>query len=157
LIANKKLTGHFQPIIAMNLEIPVGALMGLKALDSSVLGCQQLASKIKSTYGPRGRDKLLELQDGTIIVSNDGATILKHLNPTHPIAQMLVNLSKTQDEIVGDGTTSIVLFVSFLLQQAQKLIHLGGSIDDIIEGYQVISNRSHLEITRDLSGKFTTY
>ena len=111
--------------------------MGIKAIESNILAAMEIASKIKTTYGPKGRDKMLVLKDGTILISNDGATILKHLKSSHPIAQMLVDLSKTQDELVGDGTTSIVLFTSFLLKEALDMIRMDIKIDDIIEGFEV--------------------
>lgn len=135
-------------------DLQVGGIEGIKAINSNIEAAISFASKIKSTYGPRGRDKLIISKDSEITISNDGATILKLLAPKHPIGKILVDLSKTQDEQVGDGTTSIVLFTSFLLKQAKRLISNGTKIDDIIEGFQyslnyILSELKPFELPKD--------
>lgn len=135
-------------------DLPIGGIEGSKAINSNIEAAISFASKIKSTYGPRGRDKLIISKDSEITISNDGATILKLLLPKHPIGKILVQLSKTQDEQVGDGTTSIVLFTSFLLKQAKKLITNGTKIDDIINGFQkalsyLISELNPFQLPKD--------
>jgi chaperonin GroEL (HSP60 family) len=118
--------------------LKIGGKKGLEAVHSNINSAIQFSSKIISTFGPKGRDKLIINEEGEMTISNDGATILKHLKPKNPISQILLKLSSTQDEIVGDGTTSVVLFCSFLLKEAQNLILEGEEdISMIIEEYQV--------------------
>merc|ERR1719163_1399357 len=81
---------------------------------------------MKTTLGPKGMDKILQSVDpnqrGHVTVTNDGATILKSVPIDNPSAKILVNISKTQDDEVGDGTTSVVVLAGELLREAEKLI-----------------------------------
>ena len=85
--------------------------------------------------GPKGMDKMLVSQDGDVTVTNDGATIVENMNIEHPIAKLLVELSKSQDDESGDGTTGVVVLAGALLEQAQKLLDKGIHPLKIIEGY----------------------
>jgi len=92
---------------------------------SSFVGAIAIGDLVKSTLGPRGMDKILVSagrQEGHIEVTNDGATILRNIGVDNPAAKILVNISKIQDEEVGDGTTSVVVLASELLREAEKLI-----------------------------------
>jgi T-complex protein 1 subunit delta len=73
---------------------------------------------MKSSLGPKGMDKLIETSKGEIIVTNDGATILKNLSVLHPTAKLLIQTSKAQDVEAGDGTTSVVVVAGSLLEAA---------------------------------------
>lgn len=73
---------------------------------------------MKSSLGPKGMDKLIESSKGEIIVTNDGATILKNLSVLHPTAKLLIQTSKAQDVEAGDGTTSVVVLAGSLLEAA---------------------------------------
>lgn len=75
--------------------------------------------------GPKGLDKLLVSPDQEVTVTNDGATIVEKMEIQHPVARLLVELSKSQDNEVGDGTTGIVVFAGALLEQAEKLLDKG--------------------------------
>src|SRR5205807_601768 len=77
---------------------------------------------LSSTLGPRGMDKMLVSSIGDVTITNDGATIMKELDVQHPAAKMLVEVSKTQDNEVGDGTTTAVLLSGELLEKAEKLL-----------------------------------
>ena len=85
--------------------------------------------------GPKGMDKMLVSQDGDVTITNDGATIVENMNVEHPIAKLLVELSKSQDNEIGDGTTGVVVLAGALLEQAQKLLDKGLHPLQIIEGF----------------------
>ena len=86
---------------------------------------RQVASIIKTSLGPRGLDKILISPDGEITITNDGATILSQMELDNEIAKLLVQLSKSQDDEIGDGTTGVVVLASALLDQALELIEKG--------------------------------
>jgi T-complex protein 1 subunit eta len=121
----------------MNENQKTGSINGKDATLRNLSVAVELADQIRSTYGPRGRDKLIVHDDGEITISNDGATILKLLVLKHPIAQLLTKLSVTQDVQIGDGTTGVVLFASYLCEQAHKLVNLGYHTHVIIRGYKL--------------------
>jgi len=107
---------------------------------SSFVGAIAVGDLVKSTLGPKGMDKILQsLSNGTIQVTNDGATILKSIYIDNPAAKVLVNISKVQDDEVGDGTTSVCVLASELLREAEKLINQKIHPQTIIEGYRIAS------------------
>jgi T-complex protein 1 subunit beta len=100
-----------------------------------------LGDLVKSTLGPKGMNKILQsASDGSIVVTNDGATILKSIQLDNPAAKILVNISKVQDDEVGDGTTSVCVLASELLREAEKLV-TSSKIhpQTVIEGYRIAS------------------
>ncbi|AJR63827.1 ABH_G0031940.mRNA.1.CDS.1 [Saccharomyces cerevisiae] len=98
---------------------------GLEAKKSHILAARSVASIIKTSLGPRGSDKILISPDGEITITNDGATILSQMELDNEIAKLLVQLSKSQDDEIGDGTTGVVVLASALLDQALELIQKG--------------------------------
>ncbi|AJR59572.1 Cct5p [Saccharomyces cerevisiae YJM189] len=98
---------------------------GLEAKKSHILAARSVASIIKTSLGPRGLDKILISPDGEITITNDGATILSQMDLDNEIAKLLVQLSKSQDDEIGDGTTGVVVLASALLDQALELIQKG--------------------------------
>lgn len=84
--------------------------------DQNVMACMAIANVVKSSFGPVGLDKMLVDDIGDVIVTNDGATILKQLEVEHPAAKVLVDLADLQDKEVGDGTTSVVILAAELLK-----------------------------------------
>lgn len=80
---------------------------------------------MRSSLGPKGMDKMMQSQDGDITITNDGATILEKMQVEHQIAKLMVNLSKSQDDEVGDGTTSVVVLAGALLEEAESLLDMG--------------------------------
>lgn len=98
---------------------------GLEATKSHILAARSVASIVKSSLGPRGLDKILISQDGDITITNDGATILSQMDLDNEIAKLLVELSKSQDDEIGDGTTGVVVLASAMLDQALELIDKG--------------------------------
>lgn len=111
------------------------ALKGRECLDANINTVKSIASFLASSLGPMGMDKLLTDKDGNIYVTNDGATILKEMDMTdNPISQLVLQLSQSQDEEVGDGTTSIVILASAILCQAKLLLEKGIHPIKISEG-----------------------
>nr|AAA53132.1 TCP1 [Saccharomyces cerevisiae] len=98
---------------------------GLEAKKSHILAARSVDSIIKTSLGPRGLDKILISPDGEITITNDGATILTQMELDNEIAKLLVQLSKSQDDEIGDGTTGVVVLASALLDQALELIQKG--------------------------------
>jgi T-complex protein 1 subunit epsilon len=91
------------------------------------LAARNVANILKSSLGPKGLDKIMVNSDGEVTVTNDGATILKMMDVRHQVAKLLVELSQSQDDEVGDGTTSVVVLAGALLEQAEALLDKGKS------------------------------
>jgi T-complex protein 1 subunit eta len=104
--------------------------------NSNIESCFRISDYIRSTLGPSSMDKILHINNEEIIVTNDGATILNYLNISHPIAKILVEISKSQDFEVGDGTTSVCLFSAELLLIAKNLIEEGIHPKVISKGFR---------------------
>lgn len=98
---------------------------GIEATKSHILAARAVASIVQTSLGPRGLDKILVSQDGDITITNDGATILSQMDLDNEIAKLLVELSRSQDDEIGDGTTGVVVLASALLDQALELIEKG--------------------------------
>jgi chaperonin GroEL (HSP60 family) len=107
---------------------------------SSFVGAIAIGDLVKSTLGPKGMDKILQsISTQDILVTNDGATILKSIALDNPAAKVLVNISKVQDDEVGDGTTSVCVLASELLKEAEKLVNQKVHPQIIIDGYRIAS------------------
>jgi len=120
---------------------------------SSFVGAIAIGELVRSTLGPRGMDKILVAlgrNEGSIEVTNDGATILRNIGVDNPAAKVLVDISKTQDDEVGDGTTSVVVLASELLREAEKLVAMKLHPQTIIAGY-----RQATDIAREALKKST--
>jgi thermosome len=109
---------------------------GREALRSNIMAVRAIAEILKTTYGPKGMDKMLVDSLGDITITNDGATILDKMDIQHPAAKMLVQIAKGQDEEAGDGTKTAVIFSGELLKEAEKLIDKNIHPTVIIEGYK---------------------
>lgn len=110
---------------------------GLEIRKENVTAAVAVANIVKSSLGPIGLDKMLVDETGDVIVTNDGATILKRLDVEHPAARMLVDLAQLQDQEIGDGTTSVVIVAAELLKRAQELVLQGIHPTSIISGYKI--------------------
>jgi len=112
--------GQGQPIIIM----PEGSsrVLGRDAQRMNILAGKVLAETVRTTLGPKGMDKMLVDGLGDIVVTNDGVTILKEMEIEHPAAKMLVEVAKTQEDEVGDGTTTAVIIAGELLKKAEGLL-----------------------------------
>src|ERR1700761_5525415 len=114
---------------------------GENARLSAFVGAIAVGDLVKSTLGPKGMDKILQsASTGEIMVTNDGATILKSIALDNAAAKVLVNISKVQDDEVGDGTTSVTVLAAELLREAEKLVERKIHPQTIIEGYRLASH-----------------
>ena len=125
---------------------------GKDAQQNNIAAAKLVAELVKSSLGPRGLDKMLVDSLGDVTITNDGATILKEIDVQHPAAKMIVEIAKTVDNEVGDGTTSSVVFGGALLARAEDLLKKDVHSSTIIEGFQAASEKV-LEIYSQLSKK----
>eukprot|EP00027_Filamoeba_sp_ATCC50430_P004894 CAMPEP_0168542898 /NCGR_PEP_ID=MMETSP0413-20121227/1589_1 /TAXON_ID=136452 /ORGANISM="Filamoeba nolandi, Strain NC-AS-23-1" /LENGTH=535 /DNA_ID=CAMNT_0008572797 /DNA_START=29 /DNA_END=1636 /DNA_ORIENTATION=- len=129
---------NFQPVRI--LEAEGSEERGENARLSSFVGAMAISDLVKTTLGPKGMDKILQSMGrdaGNITVTNDGATILKSIHVENPAAKVLVEISKTQDDEVGDGTTSVAVLGGELLREAEKLIAQKIHPQTIIQGWRM--------------------
>jgi len=109
---------------------------GREAQRSNITAAKIIAEVVKSTLGPRGMDKMLVDSLGDVTVTNDGATILDEIDVQNPAAKMMVEVAKTQDDEVGDGTTTAVVIAGELLKGAEELIDDDIHVTTIVSGYK---------------------
>ncbi|MDI1489773.1 MAG: T-complex protein 1 subunit epsilon [Ramalina farinacea] len=121
---------------------------GNEAVKSHILAARTVANIVKTSLGPRGLDKILISPDGDITVTNDGATILSQMEITNHVARLLVELSKSQDDEIGDGTTGVVVLAGALLEQAADLIDKGIHPIRIADGYDQACEVAVAELDR---------
>lgn len=125
-----------RPFIIIEEQENKKRLKGLDALKSNISAARSVARTLRSSLGPRGMDKMLQSPDGDLTVTNDGATILKEMHVEHQIAKLMVELSKSQDDEIGDGTTGVVVLAGALLEQAEKMLDKGIHPIRIAEGFE---------------------
>ena len=125
---------------------------GKDAQQNNITAAKLVADLVRTSLGPRGLDKMLVDSLGDVTITNDGATILKEIDVQHPAAKMMVEISKTIDNEVGDGTTSSVVFGGALLAKAEELLKKEVHSSVIIEGYQAASEKT-LEILTEIAKK----
>jgi len=123
---------------------------GRDAQKNNIAAAKLVAELVKTSLGPRGLDKMLVDSLGDVTITNDGATILKEIDAQHPAAKMMVEIAKTIDTEVGDGTTSSVVFAGALLEKAEKLLEKDVHSTVIIDGYQAASEKA-LELLAKLA------
>ena len=139
-----------QPIIILKENVERN--YGKEAQRSNIAAAKAIAGAVKSTLGPRGMDKMLVGSTGDIVITNDGATILSEIAVQHPGAKMVIEVAQTQDDEVGDGTTTAVILVGALMEQAEILLEQGIHPTVIAEGYRMGMEKA-LEIVNGLSLK----
>ena len=115
---------------------------GKDAQQNNITAAKLVAELVRTSLGPRGLDKMLVDSLGDVTITNDGATILKEIDIQHPAAKMMVEISKTLDHEVGDGTTSSVVFAGSLLSKSEELLKKGVHSSVIIEGYQAAAEKA---------------
>lgn len=128
---------------------------GIEATQSNILAARSISSMLRTSLGPKGLDKLLVSPDGDVTITNDGATILQELQVDHQVAKLMVELSASQDDEIGDGTTGVVVLAGALLQQAELLLKKGIHPIRIAEGFekaaQIAQNRlQEISVTMDI-------
>jgi len=115
---------------------------GSEARKSNMMAAQIVAEVLKTTLGPRGMDKMLIDSLGDITITSDGATVLDQIDVQHPAAKMIIEIAKTQDKEVGDGTTTSVVLAGELLKKAGELLDQNIHPSVIIAGYQKASEKA---------------
>ncbi len=125
---------------------------GKDAQQNNIAAAKLVADLVKSSLGPRGLDKMLVDSLGDVTITNDGATILKEIDVQHPAAKMMIEIAKTIDNEVGDGTTSSVVFAGALLAKAEELLKKDVHSSVIVEGYQAAAEKT-LEILAEIAKK----
>ncbi|HIQ38435.1 MAG TPA: thermosome subunit, partial [Methanothermococcus okinawensis] len=129
-----------QPIVI--LPENVKRYVGREAQRMNILAGRVIAETVRSTLGPKGMDKMLVDDLGDIVVTNDGVTILKEMSVEHPAAKMLIEVAKTQEKEVGDGTTTAVVIAGELLRKAEELLDQNVHPTIIIKGYHLALNKA---------------
>ncbi len=125
---------------------------GRDAMQNNIAAAIVIAEAVRTSLGPRGMDKMLVDQFGDVVITNDGATILKEIDVQHPAAKMMVEVAKTQDSEVGDGTTTSVIFAGELLKRAKKLLEQKIHPTVITEGFRKAADKA-VEILDGMSIK----
>jgi len=115
---------------------------GRDAQKNNIAACKIIAEIVQTSLGPRGMDKMLVDSLGDVTITNDGATILKEIDVQHPAAKMLVEISKTTDNEVGDGTTSVVVLAGALLENAELLLDQDVHPTIIVDGYRKAAKKA---------------
>ena len=142
-----------KPIVLMPEDIQ--RLMGKDAQRNNIWAAKMIADVVKTTLGPKGMDKMLVSPTGDIIVTNDGVTILNEMQIEHPAAKMMVEIAKTQESEVGDGTTTAVMLAGKLLENAEKLLDKKIHPTVITKGYRMAAEKSQ-QILNQLALKITS-
>jgi archaeal chaperonin len=142
-----------QPVVLMPEDIQ--RIMGKDAQRNNILAAKMVSEVVKTTLGPKGMDKMLVSPTGDIVVTNDGVTILDEMQIEHPAAKMMVEIAKTQETEVGDGTTTAVMIAGKLLENAEKLLDQKIHPTVITKGYRMAAEKSQ-EILKAIALKITS-
>ena len=142
-----------KPMILMPEDVQ--RLLGKDAQRSNILAARMVSEVVKTTLGPKGMDKMLVSPSGDITVTNDGVTILEEMQIEHPAGKMMVEIAKTQESEVGDGTTTAVMIAGKLLENAEKLLDKKIHATVITKGYRIAAEKAQ-EILNDIALKITT-
>ena len=142
-----------KPVVLMPEDIQ--RIMGKDAQRNNILAARMVSEIVKTTLGPKGMDKMLVSPTGEIIVTNDGVTILEEMQIEHPAAKMMVEIAKTQESEVGDGTTTSVMIAGKLLENAEKLLDQKIHPTVITKGYRMAAEKCQ-QILKEISLKITS-
>ncbi|XP_053212879.1 T-complex protein 1 subunit epsilon-like [Panonychus citri] len=126
-------------------------LTGLEALKAHIVASRSISTIIQTSLGPKGLDKMMVSSDGDVTITNDGATILKMMDVENEIAKLMVQLSQSQDDEIGDGTTGVVVLAGALLAQAELLLDKGLHPIRITDGFEMAAKYAidHLDSIND--------
>ena len=125
---------------------------GNEAQKNNIQAAKIIAEIVRTSLGPRGMDKMLVDSLGDVTITNDGATILKEIDVQHPAAKMLVEIAKTTDNEVGDGTTSVVILAGSLLEHAESLLNQNVHPTIIVDGYRKAAKKAK-QFLQDIADK----
>lgn len=129
-----------QPVFIMSEDAE--RQTGEDAQENNIAACKTVAKAVRTTLGPKGMDKMMVDSVGDLVVTNDGVTILEEMDIQHPAAKMMVEVAQTQEEEVGDGTTTAVVLAGELLKQAEDLLDQEIHPTVITRGYRLARERS---------------
>ncbi|MCJ7450124.1 MAG: TCP-1/cpn60 chaperonin family protein [Candidatus Nanohaloarchaeota archaeon QJJ-9] len=135
-----------QPIFIMSEDAE--RQTGKNAQENNINACKSVANAIRTTLGPKGMDKMMVDSVGDLVVTNDGVTILDEMELEHPAAKMMVEIAKTQDEEVGDGTTTAVVLAGELLKKSEDLLDQDIHPTVISSGYRLAKERALEELNQ---------
>jgi len=140
-----------KPMIILKDQDAQKRLTGIDALKSHILAARSVASILRTSLGPRGLDKMMVSPDGDVTITNDGATILKQMDVEHQIAKLMVQLSQSQDDEIGDGTTGVVVLAGALMEKAEELLDKGIHPIRVADGYELAAKKAieHLDKIAD--------
>ncbi|HOC66653.1 MAG TPA: TCP-1/cpn60 chaperonin family protein, partial [Methanothrix soehngenii] len=127
---------------------------GREAQRSNIMAAKAVAGAVRTTLGPKGMDKMMVDTMGDVVITNDGVTILKEMDIEHPAAKMMVEIAKTQDTEVGDGTTTAVILAGELLKQSEELLEQDIHPTVIAAGYRAAADKC-MEILQSLAKNVT--
>src|SRR3989338_3540291 len=127
---------------------------GKSAQRNNIMAAKLVAETVRTTLGPKGMDKMIVDSIGDIVITNDGVTILEEMQIEHPAAKMLVEVAKTQENEVGDGTTTAVVLAGELLKNAEKLIDDNVHPTVIARGYRIAAEKAH-QLLNNLAEEIT--
>jgi thermosome len=133
-------TGSGQPVLI--LKEGTSRSRGKEAQRNNIMAARVIGEVLKTTLGPRGMDKMLIDGLGDITITNDGAAILEEMDVEHPAAKMMVEIAKTQDDMVGDGTTTTVVLASELLKKAEELLDQNIHPTILVSGYRKAAQKA---------------
>ncbi len=136
------MTNQVQPIFIMPEDTK--RTTGKNAQRNNILAAKLVAETIRTTLGPKGMDKMVVDSMGDVIVTNDGVTILEEMNIEHPAAKMIVEIAKTQEDEVGDGTTTAVVLAGELLKNAENLLEQKIHPTVIAKGYRMAAEKANV-------------
>lgn len=126
-----------KPFIILRDQFSQKRLTGNDAIKSHIAAAKQIAATLRTSLGPKGLDKIMVSSDGDVTVTNDGATIAKLMDVEHEIGKLMVELSQSQDDEIGDGTTGVVVLAGALLDQAEALLDRGIHPIRIADGFEL--------------------
>ncbi|MCK5615272.1 TCP-1/cpn60 chaperonin family protein, partial [Candidatus Pacearchaeota archaeon] len=132
----------------------VQRFLGKDAQSNNILAARMVAEVVKTTLGPKGMDKMLVSPTGEITVTNDGVTILSEMQIEHPAAKMMVEIAKTQESEVGDGTTTAVMLAGKFLENAERLLDQKIHPTVITKGYRLAAEKAQ-EILKEIALRIT--
>jgi len=140
-----------RPYIIIKDQGKQARIKGLDASKANILAARTVCNLLRTSLGPKGMDKMLVDPDGEVTVTNDGATILEKMDVSHQVARLMVELSQSQDNEIGDGTTGVVVLAGSLLEQAEKLLDRGIHPVRVAEGFEAacVLAVKHLEDIAD--------
>eukprot|EP00537_Pseudo-nitzschia_pungens_P001715 CAMPEP_0172368046 /NCGR_PEP_ID=MMETSP1060-20121228/24879_1 /TAXON_ID=37318 /ORGANISM="Pseudo-nitzschia pungens, Strain cf. cingulata" /LENGTH=553 /DNA_ID=CAMNT_0013092501 /DNA_START=152 /DNA_END=1816 /DNA_ORIENTATION=+ len=128
-----------RPFVILKEQQAKNRVKGVEATKSNILAARSISSILRTSLGPKGMDKLLVSPDGDVTITNDGATILSQMEIHQQVARLMVELSSSQDDEIGDGTTGVVVLAGSLLEQAEILLNKGIHPVRIARGFEAAS------------------